>query len=82
MNGLESDLAAYYRYCLLRNIDNGMENVVPMDPEWHHKLVRRSVDEARVLFHEVYADLRENRKVPQAGEDTGAHNQLREPTFE
>ncbi len=62
MDDLKNDMAAYYRYCLLRNLDKGMENAVPM--EMHYHLIRSAVDVARDVFYDVHNDPTiENRKV-------------------
>ena len=72
LDDLKGDMAAYYRYCLLRNIDKGMESVVP-DQEWHHQYIRQSIEAARDLYYDVHPGPIENRKEsPIAHCDEGA----------
>ena len=61
MDDLKDDMAAYYRYCLLRNLDKRVDNVVPM--EMHHHFVRAAVDAARDTFYDAHDVAIENRKV-------------------
>ena len=54
LEAVKSDLAQYYRFCLLRNLEQGYDLIAPQNEEWRHKLIGRCIDEAKELYLQVY----------------------------
>ena len=64
MKQIRSNTAAYYRYCLLRNLDDGNDLIVPELVRQQYLSERDPVKIARELFYEVHGGLVDGTGMP------------------